>query len=392
MTILYFLPALEFGGAERFLIDLLKGHSREVKPILLTFSHLQPHLEGLPCQVLWLDDLGIEPSQISAIFFKQHARSTWHVVRELAGVIKREKPELVVGVLHIAALLLAVARDLFGVKAPFVANLHGHATGYLQGEVKPALLRALNGLLLRYLCARAEAIIVPGRGIADDLVECFQVASAKIRWVPSGLALESIRQRMCEPVKAPWETMAVPLVLGVGRLTPEKAFGLLIEAVAILRTRIPARLIILGEGVERARLERRCKELGLSDDVILPGFEPNPFRYMHLAQTLVLSSIHEGLGMVLLEAMACGCPVVATDCPSGPQEIIQDGENGLLVPVNDPPAIADALLRVLTDAMLRQRLIQGGFHRVSAFTISRMVEGYEGVYNEILATRCRVRR
>lgn len=389
MTILYFLPALEFGGAERFLIDLLKGHSREVKPILLTFSHLQPHLEGLSCQVLWLDDLGIKPSQISVIFLQHHARSTWYVVRRLAWVITREKPELVVGVLHVAALLLAATRDLFRINVPFVANLHGHATGYLHGEVKSAPLRALNGLLLRYLCARAEAIIVPSRGIADDLVECFQVASAKIRWIPSGLALERIRQQMREPVKAPWDTTDVPLVLGVGRLSPEKAFGLLIEAVAMLRTRTPVRLMILGDGVERARLERLCKELELNDDVILHGFEPNPFRYMHLAQALVLSSIHEGLGMVLLEAMACGCPVIATDCPSGPREVILNGENGLLVPVNDPSAIADALVRVLTDGMLRRRLVQGGLHRVEAFTIPGMVERYESVYSEILGTRCR---
>jgi glycosyltransferase involved in cell wall biosynthesis len=390
MKILYVLPALEFGGAERFLVNLIRGHSPVVHPILLTFSYLQRHLEGLPCQVLWLDDLGVEPSQISAIFFKKHVRSTWHVAHQVAGVIKRERPDVAVGVLHVAAFLLAVTRDLFGIRTPCVANLHGDATGYLQGEVKHPVQRFVNRRLLRYLCGRAESIIVPSEGIARDLVERFRVQGAKVRTVPNGLDLEAIRCQARLPAELPWRVEETPpLLLAVGRLSPEKAFHLLVEAFALLRKRRAARLIILGEGGERARLEGLVRESGAEQEVWLPGFVENPYPFMSAASIFALSSIHEGLPTVVIEAMACGCPVVSTDCPSGPREIIRDGENGLLVPVNDPPALADALSRVLADEALRRSLIAGGLKRAEDFTIPAMVEGYERVYQKILGTEGR---
>src|SRR5690606_29880659 len=137
-----------------------------------------------------------------------------------------------------------------------------------------------------------------------------------------------------------------PVVLGVGSLTPRKDFATLVEAFAELRRRRPARLIVLGEGPERARLERLVDDLGLSDDVDLPAFTRNPFAYMSRAAVYVLSSNLEGLPGSLIQALACGCPSVATDCPSGPREILQDGRVGPLVDVGDAGAMAAAIAAV----------------------------------------------
>jgi hypothetical protein len=207
--------------------------------------------------------------------------------------------------------------------------------------------------------------------------------------VYNALDLEKVHRRAEENLPLPWPNDGLPVVLGAGRLDRQKAFHVLIEASALVFKRLPARLAILGDGGERPRLERLAATLGIADRVFLPGYVENPFPAMRAASVFVLSSAYEGFGNVLLEAMACGCPVVSTDCPSGPGEIIRDGENGLLVPMDDPEALAGAIHRVLTDETLRRRLIQGGLKRLEAFAVPAMVEGYERVYQKILGTEGR---
>ncbi len=151
-----------------------------------------------------------------------------------------------------------------------------------------------------------------------------------------------------QPLDHPWFSPGVaPVVLGVGRLTRQKNFGTLISAFARLRATKPARLIILGEGEERSHLENLVQERGLAGDVELPGFVQNPYAYMHRAAVFVLSSIWEGLPNSLIEALACGCPVVSTDCPGGPAEILDRGKYGHLVLPGDPESMAEAIGKVL---------------------------------------------
>jgi glycosyltransferase involved in cell wall biosynthesis len=137
-------------------------------------------------------------------------------------------------------------------------------------------------------------------------------------------------------------------VLAVGRLTAQKAFDVLIQAFARVRKTRLARLLILGEGEERSALEAMIRQFGLAQDIGLPGFVPNPYPYMAHAALFVLSSEFEGLPTVLVEAMSVGTPVIATDCPSGPREILMDGRHGQLVPMGDPIALADAIETTLT--------------------------------------------
>ena len=153
-----------------------------------------------------------------------------------------------------------------------------------------------------------------------------------------------LQKKAVSNLEHPWfRTGEPPVVLGVGRLTTQKAFSVLIEAFAQVKKSQPARLLILGEGEERPMLEALIKQFGLEQDVSLPGFVSNPYPYMAHAALFVLSSKWEGLPTVLVEAMSLRTPVIATDCPSGPQEILGNGQYGRLVPMDDPDALALAI-------------------------------------------------
>jgi glycosyltransferase involved in cell wall biosynthesis len=146
----------------------------------------------------------------------------------------------------------------------------------------------------------------------------------------------------------------------------------LLDAFAVLRARRPVRLVVLGEGDLRRTLAKQIRRLGIEEDVAFPGFVDNPFRYMAAASLFVLSSRWEGLPGVLIQALACGCPVVSSDCPSGPREILADGRYGELAPVDDAPALADAMDRTLDRPRNSEALIE----RAEQYSIDRSVERY----------------
>ena len=155
---------------------------------------------------------------------------------------------------------------------------------------------------------------------------------------------------------------------------------MLIRAFACLNKVRPCRLLILGEGDSRGELERLASDLDVADNVSMPGWVDNPFAYMAHAQLFVLSSNFEGFGLVLAEALACGCPCVSTDCVSGPSEILQGGEIGELVPVGDDRALAEAMQRTLDNPPPKEKLIARGEH----FSFDRAIDGYERLISEVV--------
>jgi glycosyltransferase involved in cell wall biosynthesis len=164
----------------------------------------------------------------------------------------------------------------------------------------------------------------------------------------------------------------VPFLLSVGRLSAEKDFPTLLRALAMLRSRRPLRLLILGEGEKRSELESLTASLGINEDVSLPGFEVNPFQYMARCAAFVLSSTWEGFGNVLVEALACGAQIVSTDCPGGPREILAGGKYGLLVHPGDPTSMAAAVDYLLEHPLSRNRLRE----RAKDFTIEAILPQY----------------
>jgi glycosyltransferase involved in cell wall biosynthesis len=172
-------------------------------------------------------------------------------------------------------------------------------------------------------------------------------------------------------------------VVACGRLKALKGFSTLIDALAVVRERVPAHLWIVGEGEQRASLERKIARLGLGGCVRLLGFRPNPYRYMAAADVFALSSRFEGFGNVIVEAMACGAPVVSADCPYGPREIIEDGVNGILVEPASAASLARGILRVLEDKELKRRLASNGFERARDFEADSIAREYGELFARI---------
>ena len=220
----------------------------------------------------------------------------------------------------------------------------------------------------------ATEILAISQGVADDLAASTGLPRERITTVYNPVVGPDLAERARADPGEPWLAPgAPPVVLGVGRLTPQKQFSTLLDAFARLRAGRALRLIVLGDGAQRPRLEAQVRRLGLQDAVKLPGFVANPFAYMARAAVFALPSAWEGFGNVLVEALACGCPVVSTDCRgNGPREILAGGAFGRLVPVGDPRALAAAIAATLDAERHPQRLRE----RAAEFSVDRAVDRY----------------
>jgi glycosyltransferase involved in cell wall biosynthesis len=220
-------------------------------------------------------------------------------------------------------------------------------------------------------------MVVPSQDILTDLCENIGLSQHRLpmRRIPNPVDVADVRLKAAEePEQRDLLSGTMPVILGVGRLARQKNFGLLIRAFSRLRKERPARLLLLGSGPERERLESLVAALSLEEDVLMPGMVRNPFPYMARADVFALSSEEEGFGLVLVEAMAIGLPIVATRCPGGPSEILEEGKCGILVSTGDEVEMANALNELLDHAELRKRLIQAGLGRAREFSPDRIAD------------------
>lgn len=298
----------------------------------------------------------------------------------LARYLRRERPDVVVSIeppYNLAALL---ASSWSGGAVPLLIVEQcdfGHYLSTMKREDQE-----LFSPLIERLYPQAASIVAVSEGVARSLRGYARIEADKLRVIYNPIASASLTAKAAEPVDHPWFREATPVVLAVGRLQPQKDPPTLLRAFAQLRSVRPARLVILGAESDpdyRAHLEALVDELAIRSDVAFLGFVRNPFAYMARAAVLVLSSRFEGFGNVLVEAMACGTPVVSTDCPSGPAEILDEGVFGPLVPVGDEKALAEAVTRVLTDPPSASRLKQ----RAACFSVERATQSYLRLFEQL---------
>ena len=236
-------------------------------------------------------------------------------------------------------------------------------------------------LRVRYLFPGATHFVAVSQGVSDSLANAVGVPREKITTIYNPVVTPDLDDKAVETPDHPWfRDDGAPVLLAVGRLEKQKDYPTLVRAFKRLAARRSCRLIILGEGSKRTEIEGQIEESKLTDRVSLPGWTENPFAFMARASLFVLSSRWEGLPTVLVEAMALGCPCVSTDCPSGPAEIFQDGEFGVLVPVGDDAALAEAMERVLDDPPDRRLLQQ----RAAYFSADRAVAAYEDLIASVV--------
>jgi glycosyltransferase involved in cell wall biosynthesis len=292
-------------------------------------------------------------------------------VPSLAGYLRRERPATLLAAkdyINVAAIL---AKLLARTHTHLVTGTHTNLSASM-GSTQNWRYRLLP-ILARLLYPRADAMVAVSGSAADDLATSAHLPRERIRVVHNPVVTPSLLEKAQAPLNHPWFAAGEPpVVLSAARLHPQKDLPTLIRAFTIVQSRRPARLLILGEGSERPALEALISKISLEDSAALPGFIPNPYPYMAHAGVFAFSSAREGLPTVLIEALACGTPVVSTDCPSGPAEILQNGRYGKLVPVGDVDAIAAAIIETL-DAPPDPDLLR---QRAQDFSLERSVDQY----------------
>lgn len=332
-----FLPGLYGGGAERILLNLAEGFTH--RGILVDIVLAQN--EGA-----FIKQIPPKARLVSLRSSKRNSHRTITALPALIRYIKKERPDVLLSALH-GNIIAAWAKLLSPVH--FRLILTEHNTYSMAIKQMPGLFKWLNTLLVRVFYPAANEIIAVSTGVADDLAKTVGLDRKKIKVIYNPVINDAIFVKAARKPLHPWfENSHLPIVIAIGRLTAQKDFPALLESFQIVKQYIKARLIILGEGEERGNLMRQANELGLSEDVSLPGFVDNPYSFLLHSSVFVLSSRWEGLPTVLVEAMACGIPVISTDCPSGPREILKDGKYGRLIPVGDKDAMAYAILEGLS--------------------------------------------
>ena len=293
-------------------------------------------------------------------------------IRKMAG-----ESDVVVGTLQLQSVLAAA---LFA-RGKAIAWLHNDLRGKFGG--KSGFTVQAYTALLGWALRRCLAIVCVSEGVRRSCAALWPrlVARFRVLWNPSDL--ETIRILATQPLPEALEAcFQKPVILGVGRLEKQKNFSLLIESCALLRRRgRDFNLCLVGRGLQRESLENFAKNAGMEDHVHFAGYQSNPYAFMARSAVLALSSNHEGFGNVLVEALSLGIPVVATNCPSGPEEILCGGEYGRLVPMNDAPALADALEAVL-DVPPDAAKIEAGKKRAQDFSLENAAAAWQNLLLE----------
>ena len=327
------LPGLYDGGAERILLNLAEGIAARGFPVDLVLARAEgPYMAEIPASVRVID---------------LKAPRVLMCLPALIRYLRTERPTALLSALYVNIIALW-AKRITGFPQRLVLSEHNTLTSVSSGEKD--LRWMLYPELARWFYPWADGIVAVSKGVASDLELAARLSPGRIQVIYNPIVTPDLQKKSQTILEHPWFGKGEsPVVLGVGRLTAQKAFSVLIEAFAQVRKSQPVRLLILGEGEERPMLEAQIAQLGLEQDVDLPGFVANPYPYMAHAALFVLSSRWEGLPTVLVEAMSLRTPVIATDCPSGPREILGDSQYGQLVPVDDPIALAQAIKSLLAN-------------------------------------------
>ena len=370
----FFLPNLEGGGAEKSVIRLIRGLNKENFQLSLLLGKIKGPLKEeihKEVSVKELNTLHIRYAFLKLIKYFQQERpdifvsflSHVNVTSVLAKIFSRTKTKLIISERTTFSHIPEITKTI---KNKLLASLF----------LKP---------LVKFTYPLADAIVCVSKGVAEDISRFLLFKINKVKVIYNPTVSDELYTLANQPVEHLWFlNKKIPIILAVGRLTKAKDYPTLLRAFALISKKKKVRLVILGEGEERKSLKNLVRELDISENIAFLGFQKNPYKYMQKASVFVLSSKREGFPNVLVEAMACGVPVVSTDCQSGPNEIIKNGENGILVPVGDEEALAEAILKVLDNSLLQQRFSIEGKRKAQGFTAEKSIKEYEKLFREVL--------
>jgi glycosyltransferase involved in cell wall biosynthesis len=331
-----------------------------------------------------------DPAAFRAIAGMFTKRKPFRFIPPIAAHLRAVRPAVLVSALPKSNINAVLAKYYSGISARVVVGAHINMSTqdrecYSSGKNK---LRYMRPLLQRCY-RRADAVVAVSKGVARDIAQYLDLNEDQVKAIYNPIETKEIESLSQESIEHPWfDCNGVPVILGVGRFVAQKDFPLLLRAFARVRKKREARLILLGgddsaadQRQHRQELSELASRLGIRKDFDMPGFKVNPYPYLRKASVFVLSSRYEGFGNVLVEAMLCGCPVVSTNCPSGPAEILCDGEYGMLVPVGDERRLAEAICETL-DVPASKSVLQS---RGREFSVENAVKRYREVLLDVRA-------
>lgn len=352
-----FSPTLAGGGAERMILNLAGELANR----------------GIRVDLVVANDVGIFRQSIPENVYLINLQTTrvLFALPKLVRYLQEVRPISLLCVQSHANVVGILACKLARVQTRLIISEHSIFSIKIKNS--PNKRERIIPFLARLLYPKADMIVAVSEGAAVDLIQTLKLGRNKVRVIHNPIVNPEIKKKSQVPISHPWFTSSAnKVILAAGRLTRAKDYPTLLKAFALVRARRSVRLLILGEGEDRVLLEAQVRTLGLEGDVQMPGFVENPYAYMKHSDIFVLSSRWEGLSNVLVEAMACGTPVVSTNCPSGPAEILEDGQYGSLVPVGDASLLADAIMETL-DCPVDSQVLQ---QRADAFSVSKITDQY----------------
>ena len=387
-----FTKSTEFRGVERMMFTIANGLVNQGHRVDLVISDdAGPYLNHVASSVNvlslrpspgWLSrvhPLVADPratlSLLLPLVLPRKPPRAVHYLQGLVDYLRRERPTALLAAKTHANLVALWARRLAAVPTRVVISEHVHFSQALQAHSHKWRWRYIVPVIQRFY-PWADTCVTVSNEMADDLSQLVRMPCDHITSIYNPVMSIDLLDKARAPIEHAWfQSDAPPVILGAGKLNSHKDFPTLLRAFARLRAKRQVRLMILGEGPHRTILETMARTLGIASDVTLPGFVENPYAYMARAAVFALSSAWEGLPTVLIEALACGCPVVSTDCPSGPAEILAGGDYGRLVPVGDDAALAAAIMASLEHPPPREHLLG----RAHFFSVDRAVDQYSRI-------------
>lgn len=352
------------GGAERQMSYLLKMlDPKKFSLVLCLFKKEGTYLEEIP-QYVKIYDLA--------------ARGRFNSVKliwRLRNIIRHEKPAILFSML-------------------WRSNIYSlFANRFVSAEFRPKTIVGVRNNPKRYtnfalksmksIYPWADLVVVNSKGLQKDISQIISIPNDKLYVVENGIDIQWTRSLAREPVTHRWVDKDNPVLISVASLTKKKGYPYLLKAFQLVNEHIPAYLLILGDGPDKAKLEKFAVDLGIRQRIDFMGHQPNPFKYMVKSDIFILASLWEGMPNVVIEAITLGLPVVATRAPYGTDEIIEQGINGILVPTADSENMADGILELLTNTNLRMQFVEEGKRKAEEhFSVDKMVEKYEKLFFE----------
>lgn len=373
---MFVIPTLGGGGAERVAAILLRELSAMgINIVLVLFSKKFGY--GIPENVT-VRYIGINPCK----GFVHTVVKFISIIINLKRIIKEERPFNVLSFMDYTNIVAILSNMISFQKSRVTISVRTSPSLHLY-KYSTTFWNKITRILIKSLYNKANSIIAVSDFAKNDLIENFAIRPDKIMTIYNPIDTIKIKALAGENVSHPWFKDKIPVVLAVGRLSKEKGFDYLLKAFAIVSDKMDVRLLVMGEGEEEEHLKGLCQRFGINSKIYFAGFQENPYKYMKRSTIFVLSSLFEGFPNVLIEAMVCGLPVISTIYNPGYNEIIENEKNGLLVPVADEKALAEAMLRLLNNPEERRKYSAYAKERVKEFSLQEIAGQYKRALMDI---------